>query len=103
MTIESSDLLRSDEHDLVGKWLDVGGRIEGDAVTERIRVLAAEQLVRLASSADGWDTLYRDPADGRLWELTYPHSEWHGGGPPRLRELDAAEAARKYPDHEQPE
>jgi hypothetical protein len=99
MTIDSRDLLRPDEHDLVGQSLDIGGRIEGDAVTDRIRALVHEHLVRLASSADGWDTLYRDPGDGRLWELTYPHSEWHGGGPPRLRQLEAPETRRKYPDH----
>jgi hypothetical protein len=97
--IDPQDLLRPDEHDLVGQWLDLGGRIEGDAVTDRIRVLVAEQLLRMASSADGWHTLYRDPADGRLWELTSPHSEWHGGGPTRQQVLDAALAARKYPDH----
>jgi hypothetical protein len=40
--------------------------------------------------------LYRDPQDGRLWELTYPHSDWHGGEPPDLRHISSGEAASKY-------
>jgi len=98
MSIESEDILRPDEEDLVGSWLDLGGRIEGDAVTDRIDALIRTHLTRLASSADGWDILYRDPIDGRLWELTYPHGGWHGGGPPRLRRIDIAEADEKYRD-----
>ena len=98
MTIDSRDLLRPEEVDLVGQWLDLGGRLEGDAVTDRIQALIHEHLVRITSSDDGWDSLYRDPTDGRLWELTYPHSERHGGGPPRLKHLEPADAARKYRD-----
>jgi len=40
--------------------------------------------------------LYRDPQDGRSWELTYPHSDWHGGEPPDLRHISSGEAASKY-------
>lgn len=96
-----------DESDLLGQWLDIGSRIEGDAVTARIGWLTitvspelgregtAERLERLGA-AGGWELLYRDPRDGRLWELIYPHSELHGGGPPRLYLLSPAEAQAKY-------
>jgi hypothetical protein len=40
--------------------------------------------------------LYRDPVTGRLWELTWPQSDLHGGGPPRLRLVQADEVRPKY-------
>jgi hypothetical protein len=88
--------LRPDEFDLAGQWLDTGSRVEGDAVLARIEWLIGERLERVASDASGWETLYRDPRDGRLWEHTYPHSHLHGGGPPRLRVLAPDAAATKY-------
>lgn len=96
MGARDRDMLRPEETDLVGQWLDTGNRIEGDAVCGRIRRLTAEHLERIADSGDGWETLYRDPVDGRLWEHTYPHSELHGGGPPRLSVITPEHAAAKY-------
>ena len=40
--------------------------------------------------------LYRDPGDGRYWELAYPNGEMHGGGPPSLIMLTEQEAKTKY-------
>ncbi len=40
--------------------------------------------------------LYRDPADNRLWELSYPNSALHGGGPPMLRNCTLLEFKLKY-------
>jgi len=94
------------ESDLVGHWVSIGGRTEGDAICKRIERLVSEALELLARSRDGWETLYRDPADGRLWERTYPNSGWHGGGPPRLRVIALTEAQSKYAqpwDHAGPE
>ncbi|MGE0364310.1 MAG: Imm27 family immunity protein [Phycisphaerales bacterium] len=53
-------------------------------------------LVRIGSSTDGWDTLYRDPGDNRLWELLYPQGHMQGGGPPTLRQISGSEAQAKY-------
>lgn len=89
--------LRANEVDLVGQWLDVGNRIVGDGVTTRIEWLVAERLERIGADSSGWETLYRDPRDGRLWEHTHPYGEMHGGGPPRLSCIAPADAARKYP------
>ena len=71
----------------------------GDSATaSRIAWLTATALTRIAQSADGWDTLYRDPADGRYWEHTYPQSELHGGGPPRLACVALDAVRSKYLD-----
>lgn len=91
------DLLPT-EVDLVGQWVSVGNRVEGDAACTRIDWLVSKRLERLGSDQTGWETLFRDPRDGRLWELTYPHSGWHGGGPPRLKVITrqaAAEVSRE--------
>jgi immunity protein 27 of polymorphic toxin system len=88
--------LRPDETDLVGRWEAHDGQVVADAVCRRIEALTKHHLQRVAVSADGWDTLYRDPGDGRHWELTYPDSGLHGGGPPRLTYLSAEGARQKY-------
>jgi immunity protein 27 of polymorphic toxin system len=43
-----------------------------------------------------WSKLYLDPVDGGYWELTYPQSEMHGGGPPQLVHISADAAKIKY-------
>jgi hypothetical protein len=62
----------------------------------RIRRLVETELQHIASSRDGWDRLYRDALDGRFWELSYPKSEMHGGGPPLLRVVGASYAAQHF-------
>jgi hypothetical protein len=86
--------LRPDETDLVGGWEVAGKKVVGDETCERIQTLLREQLEKVAGS--GWDTLYRDLGDGRYWELTYPQSHMHGGGPPRLTNLSVDQAREKY-------
>lgn len=86
--------LRSDESDLIGQWLVVNGKVVDDSISERIKALVDQQLEKVAGG--GWETLYRDPADGRYWELTYPQGELHGGGPPRLKCLSDPEVIKRY-------
>jgi hypothetical protein len=88
--------LQPDELMLSGKWLVEGGSVVADDVCRRIEWLVEAQLERLAADSSGWDTLYRDPRDGRLWERTYPQSEMHGGGPPELSVILPEVAAAKY-------
>jgi hypothetical protein len=88
--------LEPDETDLLGTWVDSKVRVTADAVTDRIEFLVSHCLEEIAVDTTGWETLYRDPQDGRYWELTYPQGEIHGGGPPRLRHLPAEEAKGKY-------
>ncbi len=88
--------LKPEEHDLIGSWRMQRDRVVADPIATRIQWLIGEHLLHLGTDASGWDELYRDPEDGRLWELTLPQSEMHGGGPPRLTCLSIDEARRKY-------
>src|SRR5262245_47029775 len=88
--------LQPHESDLVGRWELKDGKMVANATSRRIEWLIENQLAELGSDASGWDVLYRDPSDGRLWELTYPQSDSHGGGPPRLTCIDSGEVQRKY-------
>jgi hypothetical protein len=67
-----------------------------DVVESRIRWLVANRLAPLGSAAGGWDWLFRDPRDGRLWELTFPLGSLHGPGPRRLAVIDPRRAEEKY-------
>lgn len=71
-------------------------KIEGDATCARIESLISGYLVALGSDESGWDALYRDPETGFLWELTWPQSNLHGGGPPRLAIVCAEHMRAKY-------
>jgi len=86
-----------DEVEICGRWEFANGRAIKDAACQRIELLTAQYLKSVGTDKSGWDVLYRDPTDSRYWELTYPQSQMHGGGPPRLAVLGFAEALKKYP------
>jgi hypothetical protein len=86
VTAEFHDLA-PDEHLLVGAWVEHDARTTHDDVDRRIFWLV--------------DQLYRDPRDGRFWELTFPQGSLHGGGPRRLEWVDASVAREKYGVDEQ--
>jgi hypothetical protein len=86
--------LRSTETELIGKWELVNGNFQADATCERIEWLKTSCLEKIAAS--NWAILFRDPEDGRYWELTYPRTEMQGGGPPRLTAVSAEKAHAKY-------
>lgn len=86
------------EQAITGAWIASGPRVVGDAACERIRALMESHLQKVAIAQNGWETLYRDPDDLRLWEHTYPQSEMHGGGPPELRVIELDAARLKYGD-----
>jgi len=89
--------LTSKEVDLRGDWIVQKDRsVVADAIEKRIESLTTQKLERIANDSSGRETLYRDPRDGRLWELTYPQGEMQGGGPRRLHLLSHDEAAAKY-------
>ena len=90
--------LEPSETDLIGKWIEEGSQVAGDPIESRIQELIRHHLQEIAISPDygAWEVLYRDPRDERFWELTYPHGDWHGGGPRRLTNISADKAAAKY-------
>jgi hypothetical protein len=88
--------LRLGESLLVGEWVAAEGGVVADETCQRIERLVEAVLERITADATGWDILFRDPADGRFWELYYPHSEMHGGGPPSLRHLTSEQVGAKY-------
>lgn len=88
--------LQSHEQELVGKWVLVSNKMVADETCQRIEELIDGYLMKLATDESGWDTLYQDPSDGRYWELTYPQSEMHGGGPPALTSVSEDYARQKY-------
>jgi len=90
--------LRPDETLLVGQWLVENGESRADDVSTRIEWLIHHQLQKIMDSPQGggWETLFRDPHDGRLWERSYPRGAMHGGGPPQLRRLTSEEAEEQY-------
>lgn len=84
------------ESKLVGKWIYDNGVMRKDEITQQIEWLINNHLKKIATDETGWDVLYADPDDSRLWELTYPQSEMHGGGPPSLTYISNEEAKKKY-------
>lgn len=84
--------LKAEETELVGMWLDLGIKVTGDAVTDRVEWLTAERLDKLAENGAELAELYRDPLDGRLWEKILPFAD----GPPTLRCIPLATATAKF-------
>lgn len=87
-----------EEKEIVGGWTTVQSRVEADSNSRRINELISHHLRKVARDSSGWDSLYVDPSDNRFWELTYPESASHGGGPPHLKCLSRMEVREKYGD-----
>jgi len=82
-------LLEPHETHLKGKWVLSGTTLVPDEVCCRIEYLKAHVLNKIAVDTSGWQTLYRDPSDGRYWELLFPDGETQDGGPPELKCVNA--------------
>lgn len=91
-------MIASDELVIEGNLLMDGAVLRADASENRIDALVNTWLVHLSDdpASGAWLRLYKDPSDGRLWELSYPLSEMHGGGPRRLRVIAPADAAQVF-------
>jgi hypothetical protein len=87
----------SSEEEIKGQWILDRGLVVEDANCQRIHWLINNHLIKAGEGNDGWRTLYLDPDDNRLWELSYPQAEMEGGGPPSIRWLSQEEALRKFP------
>ncbi len=89
----SSDTM---DKNLIGKWVYENGLVRKDEVCEQIEWLLQNQLTQVGTDSSGWDTLYVNPSDHSFWELIYPQSENHTGGPPALIRISKEESAKKY-------
>jgi hypothetical protein len=85
-----------DEKIIQGSWIVIEGNVVFDDNENRIEILVNDHLKKIANDDTGWNILYVDPDDGRLWEVLYLHSEYHGGGPRTLKNITKAEAKVKY-------
>ena len=73
-----------------GKWTVDGNNCQ------LIQHLIGSHLIHVDQRGDGWTKLYQDPRDGAYWELTYPHGDMHGGGPPTLSRRSIEEVRALY-------
>ena len=89
-------MIKPRETVISGGWIFSGNVKIGDDNFKRIEALLSDWLVEIVRDSSGWDVLLIDPADKRLWEMTYPHSELSGGGPPMLAWIDNQRAQQKY-------
>jgi hypothetical protein len=88
--------LQPHEIEIVGTWIMKDGKMIGDDNERRISWIIENAFEELGKGEGGWSTLYQDRDDQRLWDLTYPQGEMHGGRPRRLGVLSLDEVARKY-------
>jgi hypothetical protein len=95
MSAEFADL-QPDEELLSGNWADAAIGSVHDRVDQRILWLVTRRLALVATAEGGWRQLYRDPRDGRLWELSFPHGSLHGGGPRHLAVMSSEAARESY-------
>ncbi|MDB5116686.1 MAG: hypothetical protein JWQ79_2178 [Mucilaginibacter sp.] len=82
--------LRPNENIIIGKWIYHNGEVISDDNCQRIEWLTQSYLKKISTSDGGWTTTYQDVNDGRYWQLSYPHGELQGGGPPMLECLTPA-------------
>lgn len=86
----------SSEASMIGSWVMKDGSMVQDAVCERIQWLTDSFFEQMVVDGDNWSALYRNPDDGSYWELTYPQSHTHGGGPPTLQRISENDARKRY-------
>lgn len=72
----------TDLHDL---WSFENGEVVNRGDGAAINDLLATKLEKIGTHDEGWTTIYRHRETQQVWELSYPQSEMHGGGPRRLR------------------
>lgn len=81
---------------IIGSWVLDGDKMSADTNCQRILTLTTTHLHKIGNDKSGWNTLYKDPDDGRHWELIYPQSDQHGGGAPSLVFISEIEVKKKY-------
>ncbi len=68
--------------------------LDGAAAQDYVR----EHLEEIEVDKVQWEILYRCPVTAIEWLCDFPHSERHGGGPPRLRRLSVLMPRTSWPE-----
>jgi len=87
-------MIKETEVEIIGSIINDFGVFKKDRNGERIDFLITHYLSKISNA--NWTVLYQDPKDKRYWELNYPQSYLHGGGPAALTVLTQQEASEKY-------
>jgi hypothetical protein len=91
-----SSITGTQESTVVGRWLADAKRVLADETCLRIESFVANHLVEAARSQDGCSRLFKDPADGSLWECSYIHRELQGSEPLTLHSVSPLQARWIY-------
>jgi hypothetical protein len=76
--------------DLRDVWYAEDGKVIAREDAAAIDEMLATKLEEVRTEEGGWVVIFRHRDTNQLWELSYPQSELHGGGPRRLRLVDEA-------------
>ncbi len=79
--------MEMNQKEFVGKWIFKEGKVIGDENCKIIKLMIENDLIEFETSDNGWTKRYKGK-DGTIWELTYPESHLHGGGPPKLAQIE---------------
>lgn len=75
-----------DKKEIIGHWKFENGNVIADSNCKIIESMIKQELTKIGTSDDGWTIIYK-ANDGTIWELSYPQSHYHGGGPPKLVQI----------------
>ena len=76
--------------DLRDVWYSEDGKTTARGDAAAIDEMLSTKLEKIRTEENGWIVIYRHRDTNQLWELSYPQSELHGGGPRRLRLIGEA-------------
>ena len=74
--------------DLRDIWHLEDGKVAARGDAAAIDEMLATKLEEVRTDEGGWVVIFRHRDTNQLWELSYPQSELHGGGPRRLRRIN---------------
>ena len=94
--MDKNSYISATEFEIAGGFERRGGQLKPNANSLRIAELRCRLLQKIAASAEHFSVLYRDPNDGRYWELFSQNPEGHGGGSKSLVFISDNEAKVKY-------
>jgi hypothetical protein len=83
--------------ELIGSWTFANNKGVIDENCKMVNELLNKELQFISDDNSGWNKLYKYNIDSSYWELTYPQSDLHGGGPPALKKIkDLNELKNRY-------